>query len=399
MAPASARRRPSALRQFLTALVPLGAGVWLLWKTPTPEAGAPDEAVAPGGRAGPAADAGREGARRPSASVVIPARDEEANLATLLRSLSSQERPPEEVVVVDDHSSDATARIAEGWGARVLTAAALPTGWVGKAWAAHQGAEAASGDVLVFLDADVALSPGALGSLLGLRERLGGLVSVQPAHVPGSLPEQLSAVCNVVALMGTGAFVPWPRRMPDMAFGPCMVISAADYRAAGGHAHPEVRNHVAEDAAIARRARALGLPVAVLAGGRSVRFRMYPGGVGALVEGWSKMLGEGARRSHPAVAAAVSVWVGGAIVGAVGGVRALAPGPLGSRRRLAGIAVYVAWAAEMRWLLGKVGRWRAVTAAAYPVPLAAFVGLSVRSLVLSLTGRPAHWRGRQVPPG
>jgi 4,4'-diaponeurosporenoate glycosyltransferase len=332
-------------------------------------------------------------------SVVIPARDEENALPRLLDSLRTQTRPADEILVVDDHSGDRTAAVAAAGGARVLGPPDLPPGWVGKTWACHHGAAAAVGDVLLFLDADVVLAPDALARLLVEHRRSGGLVSVQPSHRTVSLHEQLSAVCNVVAMMGTGAFSGPPRRRTDMAFGPCLLLGRDDYDATGGHAHPTVRLHVAEDMALARRMRALGRPVTVLAGGETVSFRMYPEGLRQLTHGWVKMIGGGARRTPAPLAVAVFVWVTGALLGARSGLSVVAAV---ARRRwstelLADAVIYGAWATEMGWLFGRVGRWHRLTAMAFPAPLVAFVLLVARSLVLVLRGRPATWRGRTVP--
>ena len=93
-------------------------------------------------------------AETPAVSVIIPARDEEDNLPALLASLARQDPRPAEVIVVDDNSTDQTAAVARRCGAAVVPSKPLPEGWRGKPWACCQGAEAARGDVLLFVDAD-----------------------------------------------------------------------------------------------------------------------------------------------------------------------------------------------------------------------------------------------------
>ena len=78
-------------------------------------------------------------------SVIVPARNEERNLPTLLRSLAEQSVKPREVVVVDDGSTDRTAEIARQCGATVIASQPLPEGWRGKTWACHQGAPSVRG--------------------------------------------------------------------------------------------------------------------------------------------------------------------------------------------------------------------------------------------------------------
>ena len=378
-------RRPAA--GVGAQVAALATGAWLLWRAAPPGAGAPVRPVPP--------DDADEGAR--SLAVVVPARDEAATLPRLLRSLATQTRPPDEVIVVDDHSTDATAAIARAAGATVLSAPALPAGWLGKPWACHQGAGASRAAILLFLDADVVLGPEAVARLEVEYLGGGGLVSVQPSHEPGRWHEQLSAVCNVVTMMGTGGFTGAPRGPMAMAFGPCLLVGRDAYERAGGHAHPTVRDQVCEDAALARRVRATGGAVRGFAGGALIRFRMYPGGPRQMVDGWSKMLAGGGRRAPKVPALLTAFWVTGALLGAGRGPAAVAPGRRGARRRARDAALYAAWVAEMRWLFGRVGRWHPVTAWAFPAPLLVFVALSARSTALALSGRSIAWRGRPVP--
>ena len=137
------------------------------------------------------------------------------------------------------------------------------------------------------------VAPDAIDRLVAALDRHGGLVSVQPHHRVERPYEELSATCNVVALMGSGAFAPWPPP-PAVGFGPCLVTSVADYQHVGGHG--AVRSDVIEDTALARRYAAAGRPVTAFAGGDAVSFRMYPDGVRQLVDGWTKSLAAGARR-------------------------------------------------------------------------------------------------------
>ena len=97
------------------------------------------------------------------ASVVVPARNEEASLDACLRSLIAQSGVDFEIVVVDDDSSDRTRQIALSFpGVRVIDAPPLPQGWVGKNNALVAGAEAARGEWLLFTDADTVHLPGSL---------------------------------------------------------------------------------------------------------------------------------------------------------------------------------------------------------------------------------------------
>ncbi|MGH9076456.1 MAG: glycosyltransferase family 2 protein [Acidimicrobiales bacterium] len=368
--------------QRAVGLIGWTAGWWLLWSLPPP-------AAAPPGPTG-----GRPPA--PSMSVVIPVRDEERALPVLLASLARQRRAPEEVVVVDDHSVDRSAEVARARGATVVASRDLPEGWTGKTWACHQGAEVAGGDLLVFLDADVRLAPDALERLEAEHLAHGGLVSVQPFHLPERIYERMSAVANVVVLMATGAFTAPPRRPAAMAFGPCLVIGRDDYGRAG-HCHPEVRPLVAEDIGMARQCRRIGRPVRARAGRDVVSFRMYPEGVAQLVEGWTKGLAYGARHTPAPLAALVALWVSGACLATGTGARVVGAVARGRPLPLRAIVCYGAWAAQMGWMMRRVGRFGAATAIAFPAPLVVFVALSARSAFRRALRRPPRWRGRQAP--
>ena len=229
--------------------------------------------------------------------VVIPARNEAAHLGHLLRSLD-QSATVHKVIVVDDSSTDATSEVAGAHGATVLRLdGEPPAGWTGKAYACSRGAALATAPVLVFLDADVTLHDGAIDRLLAAHEARGGLISVQPFHRVLRRHEQLSAVCNAVTMIGSGAFAAWPPVRRPVAFGPCLVTGRTDYERVDGHA--SVAGEVVEDVQLARRYAAHDLPVTVFTGGDSISFRMYPDDVAQLVEGWTKNLTAGSRHADP----------------------------------------------------------------------------------------------------
>ena len=91
--------------------------------------------------------------RAPLVSVLVPARNEAHRITPCLQSLSAQDYPDFEIVVLDDHSEDATAQVALDLGfqreldtsRRLLAGQPLPPGWTGKSWACHQLAAAARG--------------------------------------------------------------------------------------------------------------------------------------------------------------------------------------------------------------------------------------------------------------
>ncbi|MDQ6938724.1 MAG: glycosyltransferase, partial [Verrucomicrobiota bacterium] len=155
------------------------------------------------------------GIERARCSVLIPARDEEANIAAALRSVLQSTGVDFEVVVLDDDSSDRTAEIVREFVAadarvRLETAPALPTGWCGKNFACHQLASLARHPLLIFMDADVRISRAdSLARLAEFVERSGAaLVSGVPHEETRSLMEKLIIPLIHFVLLG---FLPLQR--------------------------------------------------------------------------------------------------------------------------------------------------------------------------------------------
>ena len=350
------------------------AGVWLLWRIPRP----------PGGPV------------RPACSVVIPARDEAGSLPGALAALVPQLGAADEAVVVDDHSADDTARLGRDAGVRVLAAPPVPDGWTGKCAACWAGAEHTTNPVLCFLDADTTLAPGALDRLVASQAAGGGMVSVQPDHRVPSAAEQLNAYFNVIAMMGVGAFTPLgERRRPNGGFGPVLLVDRRDYAALDGHR--AVAGELLDDVALAQRWRRAGRRVRCYGGRGSVAFRMYPGGLGPLLEGWTKNFASGARATGLGTLVLVALWLSVSIEATGRGLGLLAGGDGADVARFA--ILYAAAAVPLWWMLRRVGSFRWVTALAFPVPLLVFLGVFVRSVALTVTRRPVRWKGRRLPAG
>jgi 4,4'-diaponeurosporenoate glycosyltransferase len=329
-------------------------------------------------------------------SIIVPARNEAGTLPTLLASIARNTLAPAEILVVDDNSTDATAEAARNHGTTLVVAPPPPPGWLGKPWACHLGAQRASSPVLLFLDADVHLAADAIATLCSHHAQLGsGLLSVQPTHRPVRAYEQLSALFNIVGPMGSGAFARHRPRRLRVGFGPCMVTTAADYVAAGGH--EAVRHEVIEDIAIAANFADIGRPVLVLLGGELISFRMYPDGPRNLIDGWTKNIAAGAGRAHPASAIAAALWV----AALCWVTTSCAISALGWMRH--GTVPWVelaAWSVastQVHVLLRRVGRFHPLTAVLFPIPLGLFVAVFMRSVIRLVFGRTVQWRGRAVP--
>jgi 4,4'-diaponeurosporenoate glycosyltransferase len=329
-------------------------------------------------------------AQAPPFSVLIPARNEAASLPHLLAALARQSLRPQEVIVIDDHSSDATAAIARrgapGLTVRVIQPPPLPAGWCGKTWALHHGVAASHGELLVFLDADTRPTQEFLHRLVGTWQRLGGLVSVQPYHRTEQPYEQLSVLFNLVGLMavplGPGCGV---------AFGPAMVTSRADYRRSGGHA--AVANKVVEDWFLGHRYEAAGLPVSAFIGDGLIAYRMYPGGLGDLVTGFNKNFAAAAGEVRWPWMLGVLLWLSGLFWAAWCLPASLLGWPLtGDPRPLSNALIYGAFALQLLVITRRVGRFRWINLV-FPVPVVFFLAVFVQA-ILNLKRGQVRWKGR-----
>jgi 4,4'-diaponeurosporenoate glycosyltransferase len=326
----------------------------------------------------------------PRFSVLIPARNEAETLPHLLADLAQQTLQPLEVIVIDDHSSDATAAIARsgapGLPVRVIQPPPLPADWCGKTWALHHGVEASRGELLVFLDADTEPAPDFLQRLVAGWQRLGGLVSVQPYHRTEKPYEQLSVLFNLVGLMavpmGPGCGV---------AFGPAMVTSRADYRRSGGH--EAVAGKVVEDWFLGHCYEAAGLPVSAFIGDGLITYRMYPGGLGDLVVGFNKNFAAAAGEVRWPWMLAVLLWLSGLFWAAWALPASLLGWPLmGDLRPLTNGLIYAALALQLLVITRRVGRFRWINLV-FPVPVVFFLAVFVQA-ILNLKRGHVRWKGR-----
>jgi dolichol-phosphate mannosyltransferase len=205
----------------------------------------------------------------PRVSVVIPARDEERRIGGVLAGLAGEDA---EVIVVDDGSRDRTAAVARAHGARVVTGAEPPAGWIGKPWALQQGLETASGEIVVSLDADTRPRPGLLGALAGALDDA-DLVTASARFVCESAAERVlhpSMLASLVYRYGPSD-VESPGRI--LANGQVTAVRRRALLDAGGYAL--AAGHMTDDAALARALAARGWRVAFVDGTALVDVRMY----------------------------------------------------------------------------------------------------------------------------
>lgn len=227
----------------------------------------------------------------PEVSVIVPARNEEDNLAACLRSLVAQENVSFEVVVVDDHSTDRTREIAESFpGVCVVDAGPLPPRCTGKNNAVICGARKARGAWLLFTDADTVHSHGSLAkSLDEAKQNAAAMLSYSPKQIVETFWEMavMPVVFAELASRYRVAEVNDPASRVAAANGQYILIRREAYESVGGHA--AIGTDLLEDVALARKIKQAGGKLLFRYGGDAVQTRMYRS-FSQLREGWTKNL-------------------------------------------------------------------------------------------------------------
>jgi len=326
-------------------------------------------------------------------SIIIPARNEEKNLSRLFQSIKDQNLKAHETILIDDHSDDLTAEIGRRAGCMVVSSKDLPESWTGKPWACWQGAQKASGNIFLFLDADTFLEPEGLSKIVSTYLEKGGLLSVQPFHKMKRTYERLAAIFNLITMAGMNAFTPFgPKLKPTGAFGPCMICSREDYFRVGGH--EKARGEVLESLAIGREFLRAKRKVHCYGGKEAISFRMYPDGFQSLVEGFGKGFGTGAHAMSMVSLFMIAGWV----FGGVSVTRHVIQSAfMGSPGELLGwLVLDVLYIFQIHWMLFRIGNFGFSTALFFQIPLVFFVIVFAHSVVRIFLVRKVRWKGRDV---
>jgi dolichol-phosphate mannosyltransferase len=320
----------------------------------------------------------------PTISVVVPARDEATRIGPLLAAV--RDAPGvHEVLVVDDESRDATAAVADAAGARVVTGRPPPPGWAGKAWALQQGLDEATGEWIVFLDADARPAPELPAALVARAEADGlevacasGCFELPSAGARWLHPALLTTLVYRFPPPGARDQGPVGRRLGN---GQCLAVRAVTLRAAGGFR--PVAHHTVEDVALVRMLATAGFAVASLDAGRLLTVRAYES-AGDAWRNWGRSL---------------------ALPGVDGPARRLGALVVLATAQAAPLVRLVARRADLLdvALLAVRGGTLVGTARAYrPRGLAYWLSpladpVAVAALVRSTLTRPRPWRGRPAP--
>lgn len=218
----------------------------------------------------------------PRVSILVPARNEETNIAACVMSLLAQNYPDFEVLVLDDDSTDQTRVILEGLAQhdprlKVYTGEPLPIGWLGKHWACHQLSQKATGDLLLFTDADTR------HGLYTLRDSVSALLASSTDLITAFPHEEMRTwgECLTVPILGFGIFCFFPVwlaekfRLPvlSITIGQFMLFRRAAFESIGGYT--AVYDQPADDIGLGRLIITNGFRWKLMDATRHVTCRMY----------------------------------------------------------------------------------------------------------------------------
>lgn len=251
----------------------------------------------------------------------------------------------------------------------------------------------ASGELIIFLDADTVLEEGGLYRITSSHRKTDGVLSIQPYHKMRKLYEQLSAFFNLVLMAGMGSFTIFGKIMkPIGLFGPVIALDKKRYVESSGF--ERVKGEILEDLAFGSEFKKRGVEIHCFGGRHTVSFRMYPEGISQLINGWSKGFAMGAVKTSIPVLIMIIAW----ITGAFGTTRHLVQATIITDMSLITVwgLLYIAFASQLYWMLYRIGNFKPYTALLFPIPLVFFVIVFAYSFLIIFIRRNVRWKGRTV---
>ncbi len=334
----------------------------------------------------------------PSVSIIIPARNEEHNIGHLLDSIHEQQFKADEVIVVNDGSTDRTGEIGIAKGAIVIESQSLPEGWLGKSWACYQGAQHTNSDLFIFLDADTEFEDNGLQKIMHTYmntvhedDTEGGVVlSIAPYHKVKKLYEELSAVFNIITLGSMNAFTPLKSLKTTGLFGPSLIVHRNNYYKINGH--ESVKHRMLENVFMAAKFRAKNIPLKCLGGRGTLSYRMYPKGLKDLVNGWTKAFASGLGQTSFLTLLLIIFWISGGFIVSVFLIRSI----FENSGFFYWILLYCGFSIQMYWMLKRIGSFKIISALFFPFHLVFYCVVFFRSLIFLILNKSIKWKSRAV---
>lgn len=327
----------------------------------------------------------------PRVSVLVPARNEERCISACVESLCQQNYPNYHIVVLNDGSTDATGTLLADLQTRyqhltVVTGSPLPDGWVGKSWACHQLSQQATGEYLLFTDADTVHQPDTLRAAVTMAEQDNlDFFSLIPYEELGTFGEH--AVIPMVHMLyfsylPNNLIVQNRRTSFSAANGQFMWFRRQAYEDVGGHT--AVHNALVEDVFLAKVMKGAGKRIALVDGTHYVWCRMYTS-AREVTDGFSKNFFPGTGYNLP-LTTLFMVHLVTAYVAPLGFLLAGAS--------LAYVVPQLAIAGAMRWMIARRFQMPWWHAFLQPATAAWSILIGVNSIRWAFSKKGAQWKGR-----
>ena len=325
-------------------------------------------------------------------SIIIPCRNEEKRLKTLLSSLQEQTYKNYEVIVVDDNSTDNTIALAKEYKARVFEVKDFYKDEEGKSIACYVGAINAKGDYLLFLDADVFLKKNAL-EYVTKHFPTNSILTIQPYHKMYHFYEQFSLFSNLIVILGldAGNFKNSYETKRGF-FGPFMMIKKENYFRVGGHL--KIKETIIEDMALGLLFLKNGIKIYTIPHEMLIFFRMYPEGFFSLFNGWMKNMVLGARRSGFLTILTVTGIVASSFIIPISLIKMCIYNNFYGSIFYA--VLYFIFSIMLYITSRKTGNFKFLSCLLFPVFALFFVVVFLSSLFVKIFSFSINWRGRKV---
>jgi glycosyltransferase involved in cell wall biosynthesis len=334
-------------------------------------------------------------AAMPRLSIIVPARNEEKKIRKALQSLLAQAYPSLEFIVLNDRSTDRTGAILAEMAAMdtrlgVINIAELPAGWLGKNYALYHGAERASGELLLFTDADVVMEPGAVAEAVNylMANRLQHL-AVMPTVKTPTLPLRL--FCSAFGIFFSGYIRQWKAKDPAsrsfIGVGAFNLVTAKAYKAVGTHMAIAMRPD--DDIKLGKLLKRAGYRQEMVFGMGLVEVEWYSS-LRELIDGLMKNAFAGLEYS---VALSIGAGIGVLLLNVWPFIAIFVIGGVARILYLLAVALMLLFISDTNHFYG-LPRWYAL---AHPLSAVLFVYILWKSMALALWNGGISWRGTHYP--
>lgn len=339
-------------------------------------------------------------ARSPFVSILVPARNEEANIEACVTSLAAQDYPNFEIIILDDESTDKTWNILKRMALkyrrlRIIKGKQLPQGWIGKPWACHQLFLASRGELLLFTDADTRHDPMSLKKAVSAFYAEGAdFLTALPREETHTLAEKLT-----IPIMPFGISSFFPMKIAQQSSLPALSISVGQFMLFRREALEEIggfeaiRICVLDDVEMGRRIKAAGLEWRIVDATSLVSCRMYAS-LEEVFAGFSKNLFATFSRN---ILVYVPIWIWLSIVFLLPVVIVgLAFAGWIISKEVLSVSFLTIILSLILWGITHVRfRYPVYLTFLYPLSVFLWVLMAIRSMIMTIAGQNV-WKGRTV---